>query len=298
MKVILLGDTGQLGQSFTNLAVDNTLEYHSFNRSNLDVLNLEEFFTRADSIDANFLINMIAFTDVNKAEEQKEECALINHHFPERISRYCSQRKIEIIHISTDYVFDGTNTEPYNEIDKPNPLSEYGFSKYLGEKSILDSGCSGHIIRTSGLFSQYRTNFLKNMINLLATKKEVHVVNDQYFNPTYARDLAGFIMRIINQGSSNKKVEILHYSGDCPTSWYLFTKMIREILIEKEIFLDTQLSKIKPISQKDFKSMAKRPLYSVLDNSKSYERFQYTSSNWKFGLSESIKMLQADSFFN
>ena len=82
MKVILLGDTGQLGQSFTNLAVDNTLEYHSFNRSNLDVLNLEEFFTRADSIDANFLINMIAFTDVNKAEEQKEECALINHHFP------------------------------------------------------------------------------------------------------------------------------------------------------------------------------------------------------------------------
>lgn len=298
MKVILLGDTGQLGQAFINLNADNTFECYSFNRSNFDIQHLENFFRRADSIGADFLINMIAYTDVNRAEEQNEQCALVNHHFPKRLSKFCKQRNIQLIHISTDYVFDGTNTEPYNEIDKPNPLSEYGFSKYLGENSILNSGCTGYIIRTSGLFSQYRTNFLKNMIDLLATKKKVHVVSDQFFNPTYAKDLAILTAKIINHRSSNEKVELLHYSGDCPTSWYLFTKMIKDILIKKEIFKDNQLSEIQSISLNNFESMAKRPLYSILDNAKSKKRFQHNSSNWKLGLSESIKMLQFDNFFD
>lgn len=297
MRVILLGDTGQLGQAFSNLAMSESFELHKFNRSNFNILNLDNFFIQANLIKADFIVNMIAYTDVNGAEQQKEECNNVNHYFPERLAKYCKKMNVGLIHISTDYIFDGTNSTPYTELDKPNPLSEYGTSKYKGENSILNSGCSGFIIRTSGLFSELRTNFLKTMIGLLATKNEIYVVNDQIFNPTYAKDLASFIIKTIHHNEPSKEAELLNYSGDCATSWYLFTKIIKENLIKKEIFLDNELSVIKPIALNKFKSLAERPLYSVLDNSEINRKFQHISSNWKLGVSESINMLQKNNFF-
>jgi len=298
MRVILLGNTGQLGQAFSNLAMSESFELHKFNRSNFNILNLDNFFIQASLIKADFIVNMIAYTDVNGAEQQKEECNNVNHYFPERLAKYCKKMNVGLIHISTDYIFDGTNSTPYTELDKPNPLSEYGTSKYMGENSILNSGCYGLIIRTSGLFSEYRTNFLKTMINLLAIKDEIHVVNDQIFNPTYANDLAGFIIKVIYYIDPNKNADLIHYSGDCATSWYLFTKMIKENLIENDIFLDNELSVIKPVALDKFKSIARRPLYSVLDNSEIKRRFEYISSNWKLGVIQSIKILQLNKFFD
>ena len=205
------------------------------------------------------IINCAAYTNVDRAEEDKLLCASINVNAVKNLAAAADQNGAKIIHISTDYVFDGKSYKPYNESDKVNPISQYGTTKRQGETSLLALAPNSIIIRTAWLYSPYGKNFVKTMLELGATRKELRVVCDQIGTPTYARDLADAIYAIL---SSQQWVSgIYHFTDEGACSWYDFTKSIMRIAGLKDC-------KVCPIPSEDYPTAAARPYYSVLNRSR------------------------------
>lgn len=215
-------------------------------------------FFSGHSID--YCVNCAAYTAVDKAETEKDQAFLINAEAVGNLAKICHKNKTQLIHISTDYVFDGTADKPYKETDKTNPVSVYGKSKLLGEELATQHCPSSIIIRTSWLYSAYKSNFVKTMVRLMKEKESINVVNDQTGCPTYAADLALAIMRIIKSDRSWENPGIFHYSNAGITTWYEFAVAIKNLTGSSCI--------VNPISTAEFITTAKRPMYSVLDSSK------------------------------
>ncbi len=265
-RILVTGANGQLGNELK--ALQNA--YPEFDmifidRTELDLSDTEAI--KAYFVDKTFdtIINCAAYTAVDKAENEAELADAINHKAVEMLANIAKEKNISLVHISTDYVFDGTNFKPYIETDRVNPQGVYGKTKLESEKAILVINPSHSvIIRTSWVYSSYGANFVKTMLRLGKERDELGVIYDQVGTPTYARDLAEAIMVMLSK-LSNENVEIYHYSDEGVLSWYDFAK---------EIMRMAKLNcKINPIDTKEYPTPATRPHYSLLNKSKIKEHF-------------------------
>lgn len=270
--LLIVGCKGQLG---TELGLILEEEFLEVDLDNLDITNEElvkEFF-ETNKID--LVINCAGYTNVEKAETEVEKANLVNVKGVANLAKYGKN----IIHISTDYVFDGSKCTPYVETDKTNPLSAYGKSKLLGEEAVLKEAQKAVILRTCWLYSPYGHNFVKTMLKHGQHNDELKVVFDQIGTPTYAKDLAMVICEIISSDifeTRDNLKEIYHFSDEGVCSWYDFAKAIME---ESNINC-----KIIPIESKDFPSKVNRPSYSVLNKRKIKEAFNLEIPHWRDSL--------------
>jgi dTDP-4-dehydrorhamnose reductase len=287
MVVLVTGSNGQLGQCLQFVAKNySNIEFVFCNSNDLDITNYENCQTIFEKSKPNFCINTAAYTAVDKAESEPEKAHLINVIGAKNLANVCKKHDTILIHISTDFVFDGINTKPYLESDPTNPTSVYGQTKLDGEKAIQEIWEKHIIIRTSWVYSQFGNNFLKTMLRLGQERETLNVVNDQIGTPTNAVDLANAILQIISQQNLQSKIvnlqsKIFHFSNLGQCSWYDFAKKIFEI---NTINID-----LKPIPTASYPTPAKRPSYSVLDKSKISNTFGIEIKTWEESL-ENIKI--------
>ena len=290
MKILVLGSKGQLGQCLNDqLAItEHDVVYTS--RGQIDIAEFEVTKAQILQISPDIVINATAYTAVDKAEEERQAADRINHLAVANIASICNQLDCWLIHVSTDYVFDGNSEVPYKEDNPTNPQGVYGESKLKGEAAIEASGCKYLIIRTAWVYSEYENNFLKTMLRLGADRDELSIVGDQIGCPTYAQDIAKSIVSILScLDLKDSSSGIYHYCGDEPCSWYDFA---RAIFLEAEVQGLKTPSYVKSITTADYPTPAVRPAYSVLDCSKIESCFDVTRSNWRDGIKVVIDRLQ------
>ncbi len=272
VKVLVTGGRGQLAKCIKMASKRRADLNISFEDSSLfDITNSSQMRVYlSKNKDFEFLINCAAYTNVDLAEKNKDKAYQVNSEGAEKLAKLCKEFNIKLVHISTDFVFDGSNTRPYKETDVPNPSSVYGASKLQGEKNIMERLSSYFIIRTSWMYSEFGSNFVKTILRLADTQKEIKVVSDQIGSPTNAHDLADFLLEIISINSTNYGT--YHFSNTGETSWYGFAK---------EVFRICNVSAdLRPISSSAYASLANRPKYSVLDTKKGKKTFNINSDYW------------------
>ncbi|MDG1849899.1 MAG: dTDP-4-dehydrorhamnose reductase [Flavobacteriales bacterium] len=282
-NILVAGGKGQLGSELRDLA-PNHPNYNFFftDRSQLDITNhvVVDAFVSENKIDT--IINCTAYTAVDKAETEPELADAINHLAVANIAQIAKDKNIKLIHISTDYVFDGTNHKPYVETDVPNPQSVYGQTKLDGELALQKiNPINSIIIRTSWVYSKYGNNFVKTMLRLAETKDEISVVEDQIGCPTNAADLAKSILSVLPQ-INNKSVEIFHYSNEGQCSWHDFAVAIYEI---KGMSI-----KVNAIESSQYPTPAKRPTYSLLNKMKIKDHYSLEIPPWRDTLKKVLKL--------
>jgi dTDP-4-dehydrorhamnose reductase len=283
INLLVTGSKGQLGSEIKELSVNYSYKFFFTDRNELDISDLNILREYIIENNINTIVNCAAYTAVDKAEMEKEAADKINHLAVKKLAQLAKEFKIGIIHISTDYIFDGQNFKPYLENDIPNPQSVYGQSKLDGEKAILEYELKNSIIiRTSWVYSSHGNNFVKTMLRLGKEKESLGVIYDQVGTPTFAKDLAKTILDIIPK-ISNEKTEIFNYSNEGVLSWYDFAK---------EIMKMAKLSCIiSPIETKDYPTPAARPHYSLLNKSKIKSTFDIQIPYWKDSLDECLRKL-------
>jgi len=276
-NILVTGANGQLGSEIRDLEADYPIYNFIFtDREELDITKHKavENFIEVNKITA--IINCAAYTAVDKAESEIAIANEINHLATENFARIAKAKGIKLIHISTDYVFDGNSYRPYVETDIPNPQGVYGKTKLDGERAMQKiNPANSVILRTSWVYSGYGNNFVKTMLRLGKEREELNVVADQIGTPTYAGDLAKTILEILPK-IKNKKVVIFHYSNEGVCSWYDFVKAIFEST--------NTICKVNPITTAQYPTAAKRPQYSVLDKSKIKESFNIDIPFWNNSL--------------
>ena len=285
MNILVTGSNGQLGSEIRELSLKYPYNFFFTDVKELDITNKEDIKKYVNDKDIDLIINCAAYTAVDKAEEEKEKADLKNHKAVKFLADIAKEKNILLIHISTDYVFDGKNYRPYVEEDKVNPQNIYGLTKLKGEEVFKASGANGIIIRTSWVYSYYGHNFVKTMLRL-KDRGELGVVFDQVGTPTYAKDLAFTILEIIDKNLEkvkNKNAEIYHYSNEGVISWYDFAKAIFDI---ENIDI-----KVNPIESKEYPIPAKRPYYSVLNKNKIKKEFNTEIPYWRESLKECLQRI-------
>ena len=283
MKVLVIGSDGQLGLEFQKISKSyDSLSWFFSTIKTLDLLKLDSISSSLNNINPSVIINCAAYTSVDKAETESELADIINHKAVDIISKWTSDNNKKLIHFSTDYVFDGLSQTPLNENSFTNPVNEYGLSKLKGEQVCLLNDPTSIIIRTSWLYSSFGNNFVKTMIELMKKNNTLKVVNDQIGSPTYAYDLAKVIVKIIMYFKT--KSGLFHYSNEGEISWFEFARSIREFYK-----LDCE---IIGVSSDEFKTLAKRPKYSLLDKSKIKKTFNLGIPNYKQSLINCIEIIK------
>ena len=272
---LVVGANGQLGNELRLLLKEKAIYVDKDELDITDKNAVEKFFA-ANSFEA--IVNCAAYTAVDKAESDEELAAKINADGP----RNLAASGIPLIHISTDYVFDGTSCQPYTEDDLPNPQTAYGRTKYAGEQAVLATAQTAVIIRTAWLYSTFGNNFVKTMRRLGAERKSLNVVFDQIGSPTYAGDLAKAIVAILPQMKKGSK-EIYHFSNEGVCSWY---DLALAVMTQSD--LDCE---VLPIESKDYPTPAHRPFYSVLNKTKIKRDFGIKINNWAISLAECVEKL-------
>jgi len=290
MNILITGANGQLGCEIRRLSKDSR-HHFIFTDVNelpgeetvyLDITNTDAISIIADSESIDAIVNCAGYTDVEKAEDDVAFAGLLNQTASGNLAAVAKTREALLVHISTDYVFSGKAFKPVTENQQPDPQSVYGATKLAGEKAILDSGCKSIIIRTAWLYSPYGKNFVKTMLNLTATRKAIKVVCDQVGTPTYAADLAGFIISIFETGQTDK-TGIYHYSNEGAISWYDFAKAICSLSRRK--------CSISSCQSDEFPTKATRPNYSVLDKSLVKKTFGIKIPWWMDSLKDCLKRM-------
>lgn len=284
-NILVTGSNGQLGNEL-RLVVDEKDKVNNYfftDVEELDITNKNDVSQFLHANDIDVVVNCAAYTNVDKAEDEKEIADLINHIGVKNLAESCKKRDRFLIHISTDYVFDGTKNTPYNETDETKPLGVYGETKLRGENAIISSGCEYVIIRTSWLYSSFGKNFLKTMQRLTAEKDSLKVVFDQVGTPTYAGDLAKVIYTIIQRDEADIKNQIYHFSNEGVCSWYDFAIAINEA--------SGQNCNIQPCHSIEFPSKVTRPSFSVLDKTRIKNVLGIEIPYWKISVQNCIKEL-------
>ena len=294
MTVLVTGANGQLGSEMRLVATESTdryiftdvVELPGVETVKLDITDLEAVRAIIKENDVKAIINCAAYTNVDKAEEDQEFCALLNAKAPENLAVAMKEVDGLLVHVSTDYVFGG---EPYNtprrEDQKGTPTGVYGLTKLQGEQAIQASGCHHVIIRTAWLYSEFGKNFVKTMLTLTSIKPQINVVFDQTGTPTYALDLAEAIYDIVENRKYEGNDGVYHFSNEGVCSWFDFTKMIAE-------YAGNTACEIKPCHSEEFPSKVKRPAYSVLDKTKIKNTFGISIPYWTDSLKKCIKSLK------
>ena len=278
--ILVTGGNGQLASCIKDVEKQyDDLNVIYTDHLELDICDLNQiqtFFKSNPQI--NYCINCAAYTAVDKAETEAEKAFEINATGAKNLAQVCNDHDAILIHVSTDFVFDGEKNEPYTETDAANPISVYGASKLQGEVEIQQALKEYFIIRTSWLYSEYGNNFMKTMLRLAETRDGISVVSDQIGTPTYAGDLAEIIIQIIN--TKTEKYGIYHYSNEGVASWFEFAKEIFKLTKNK--------IKVNPIPSIEYLTPAKRPKYSVLDKKKIIDVFKIDIPFWRDSLKKVI----------
>ncbi len=290
MKILVTGKNGQLGKSINKMIVNNKRdnEFVFVGREELDQSKKNSITSYFENNNFDIIVNCAAYTAVDKAEEEKELADQVNHLAVAQLAEIANKQQAKLIHISTDYVFDGESIEPYLESDPTRPINTYGKTKLAGEKAVLNlMSRNAVIIRTSWVYSEYGNNFIHTILKLGKDRDKLSIVDDQVGSPTYAGDLAKVIINILqNEKFINTELmtQVYHYSnlGEC--SWYKFTKEIFELS-------DTKCT-IYPITTKQYPTPAKRPMFTVLNKNKIIKKFDINIPKWEDSLGRYIKTLR------
>lgn len=286
MVVLVTGANGQLGQAIQSISGNYPeIDFVFCDSSSLDITNLDTVNQVFEKVKPNYCINAAAYTAVDKAESEQEKAISINVTGAKNLAETCKKCNTILLHVSTDFVFDGNKSTPYSEEDIPNPTGVYGQTKLDGEKAIQETFDKYYIIRTSWVYSQFANNFMKTMIRLGSERDSLSVVNDQIGTPTNAVDLAEVLVKIIchtersrSVSSTISKFGIYNFSNEGHCSWYDFAKKIFEV---NNISID-----LCPIPTTSYPTPAKRPAYSVLDKSKIKKAFDLQINNWEDSLNK------------
>ena len=278
-KILVTGGNGQLAQCLKDVVKnDDELDVDFQDLPYLDITDKQQLEAYFSKNEFDYCINCAAYTAVDLAEEQSDLAYAVNAEGPKNLAEICKKYQVKLLHISTDFVFDGKKQTPYIETDTPNPLGVYGASKWQGERYIQEVMEDYFIIRTSWLYSEYGNNFMKTMLRLSETRDEISVVSDQIGSPTYAGDLAEILIKIILSLPTNYGV--YHYSNSGAISWYDFAVEIFKQFGRK--------IEVKPIKTEDYPTTAKRPEYSVLYTTKIENNFDCTINDWQGSLNKVI----------
>ena len=282
-NILVTGSNGQLGSEIKSISSDYSYNFFFTDRNNIDITSKDSIKEFCKTNNINVIINCAAYTAVDKAQSDEINADLINRKAVKKLALVSQELNIKLIHISTDYVFDGKNFKPYCEEFQTNPQSIYGKTKLDGENEMRDINPKNSIIiRTSWIYSYYGNNFVKTMLRLGKEKEELGVIFDQIGTPTYAKDLAKIILDIVPQ-IDNQKVEIYNYSNEGVLSWYDFAK---------EIMKMAKLNcKINPIETYQYPTPAKRPHFSLLNKNKIKSTFNIEIPYWKDGLDDCLRRL-------
>lgn len=291
MNILVTGANGQLGTELRNITAGSRNRYifsdvislPGVETVNLDITNIEAIRIICESERIDVIVNCAAYTNVDKAEDDTQMAMLINSTAAGNLARVAGERGATLIHISTDYVFNGRTAIPYKEDHPTAPLGVYGSTKLAGEKEIEKSGCRWIILRTAWLYSPYGRNFVKTMRQLTEERDSLKVVFDQVGTPTYALDLASLIATIIDRGMLDR-TGIYHFSNEGAVSWYDFAKAICELC--------GNTCDIKPCHTGEYPTKAVRPHFSVFDKTKVKETFGISIPYWKDSLKDCIDRLQ------
>jgi dTDP-4-dehydrorhamnose reductase len=285
MKILVTGANGQLGSELHKISTNYNFECVFTNRQSFNIYDLDNINIYLDICKPKVIINCAAYTSVDNAEYDFENANIINHKAVELIAKWSNNNNCKLIHISTDYVYDGTSLTPVKEDIQANPVNKYGKTKLFGDIACMKNDPSSIIIRTCWLYSSFGNNFVTNMINLMKSKSELKIINDQFGSPTYAGDLANTILDLVN----NKKwmPGIYHYTNFGKVSWFDFANDIKSIYGFSTI--------IDSISSEEYFIKTKRPKYSLLDNSKIKNTFDINQMNYLDSLTKCVKILQNES---
>ena len=285
-NILITGGKGQLGSELGELYV----QYPEFNFTStdidtLDLSNKTDIIQYIEKNKIDYIVNCAAYTAVDKAEEDVELCYKINRDAVKNLAE-AANGKAKIIHVSTDYVFDGKESCPYEETDPTNPQSIYGKSKLAGEEVLLATCPESMVIRTAWLYSEFGNNFVKTMLRLGKEKSELNVIDDQKGTPTYAGDLAQAILNIIVYSEKEKIFHsgIYHYSNEGETTWFAFTKKILQLA-------GIKTCQVNPITTDQYPTKATRPMYSVLNKTKIKQTFNISVPAWENSLQVCLKKL-------
>lgn len=284
MRILVTGAAGQLGNELHNVLEQKMPGVTMYTDiKDLDLTDSEAVKKFIIDNEISHVVNCAAYTAVDKAEQEPALCAKINTDAVKNIAEVAADYGVKVIHVSTDYVFDGTAHAPYKESDKVNPISIYGTTKRKGEMVLLSMSPDAVIIRTAWLYSPYGNNFVKTMMRLGSERPELGVVCDQIGTPTYALDLAEAIYTILT--ARQWVPGIYHFSDEGVCSWYDFTKAIHRIAGIKSC-------NVKPIATDDYPTLAARPPYSVLDKTRIKKTYGITIPHWEESLVDCINRLQ------
>ena len=281
INILVTGSNGQLGKCIKDLEQANSNSNFNFiytDHDELDISKLKDVLVLFENKKFDYCINCAAYTSVDAAENDREVVYKVNTLGTQNLASACEIHNTILLHISTDFVFEGIKNVAYTEIDDTNPINEYGNSKLKSELAIKKCFETHFIIRTSWLYSKYGKNFMKTMIELSKSRDEIKVVNDQFGTPTYAPDLAKILWKLI--ASKNENFGIYHYSNEGQTNWYEFAKAIFEET-------NTQI-KLIPIKSDTYSTLARRPQYSILDKSKIKRNLRVEIPHWRDSLKKAI----------
>ncbi len=282
-KILVTGANGQLGKELRDLASAHPdIEFLFLSREDLPIHHFELVRNMFASFSPDYCINCAAYTAVDKAEQEAELAQIVNATSVGILAAVSAAHDCRFIHVSTDYVYGGDASEPYTEDSSTAPTSVYGKTKLAGEQEAIENDPLALVIRTSWVYSYHGNNFVKTMMRLMKDRKEISVVNDQKGSPTWAADLASFILNIISQ--SQWHPGIYNYSNDGEITWYDFALEIKR-LVDADCI-------VHPIPSSAYPTPAKRPAYSVLDKQKIKRVFGIDPESWKLSLEKCVSRLQ------
>lgn len=285
IRVLVIGSRGQVGTCLVSQLTQRAdVELFTFDRQELDITNSNSVISCVESVQPNVIINAAAYTAVDKAEQDLQQCYAVNADAVESLAKAASKVGALMLHISTDYVFDGKSDKPYTELDAENPQSVYGKSKLEGEKNVV-AFCSRYaVLRTSWVFGEVGNNFVKTMLRLSSTRDEISVVDDQVGAPTYAGDIASVLITMMEKmlRSDDDLSGIYHYSGTPYVSWFQFAEEIFSNIVS-QIGSDKKVV-VNPIPTHEYPTPAKRPPDTRLDCRKIEKVFSITPSLWQNAL--------------
>jgi dTDP-4-dehydrorhamnose reductase len=283
MKLLVIGSTGQIGKEIVELLECKSAPYHAPNRFELDMASQDSIDDYFKKNQFDVVINASAYTNVDASEDNKQLALSLNAEAVQILAKNAEQYNIPIIHISTDYIFDGSKKAAYVEADLGCPINYYGITKLLGEQHLVNSNSAYVILRTSWVFGRHGNNFVKTMLSLANTEKTIEVVNDQIGCPTPAKEIAKVIL-ILSKKLLSKRIakKVYHYSGERSVSWFEFAKQIFDTAYENKLI--ERRPQLKAVKTSEYKVNAIRPLNSCLDNQKIQRELGVAKCEWIEGL--------------
>jgi dTDP-4-dehydrorhamnose reductase len=290
MKILLTGATGQLASDLSAALKDANLSVKGYDSKSLDVSDGRRVMEEVSAIRPGIIINCGAYTKVDLAEKEREQAFAVNKDGPANLAEAAQKVNAVLVHISTDFVFDGLKSTPYAESDRTNPLSVYGESKLAGETEIMERMKNYIIVRTSWLYGKNGHNFVKTILKYAAERDFLNVVYDQVGTPTWTVDLTDALLKIVESvQKGSKEYGIYNFSNEGVASWYDFADAIVEEA--KALGAVLQCEAVRPILTSEYPTLAKRPAYSVLDKSKIKNTFNLTIPHWRASLKKMLRQI-------